>query len=57
MRGSPTACTVCEVHAESVFKVEGLDCHEEVALIERRFKHLAGLETFSAGPRNAVKLR
>ena len=48
MRGSPTACTVCEVHAESVFKVEGLDCHEEVALIERRFKHLAGLETFSA---------
>ena len=48
MRGSPTTCTVCEVHAESVFKVEGLDCHEEVTLIERRFKHLAGLETFSA---------
>ena len=36
------------MHAESVFRVEGLDCHEEVALIERRFKHLAGLETFSA---------
>ncbi|MBK5297815.1 MAG: cadmium-translocating P-type ATPase [Vicinamibacteria bacterium] len=48
MRASATACTVCEDHAESVFKVEGLDCHEEVALIERRFKHLAGLETFSA---------
>ncbi len=48
MRASPTACTACEVHAESVFKVEGLDCHEEVALLERRFKHLAGLETFSA---------
>ena len=48
MRTSTTACTVCEVHAESVFKVEGLDCHEEVALIERRFKHLHGLETFSA---------
>ncbi len=42
------ACTVCEVHAESTFRVEGLDCHEEVALIERRFKHLAGLEAFSA---------
>ena len=48
MRASTATCTVCEVHAESVFKVEGLDCHEEVALIERRFKHLAGLETFSA---------
>jgi Zn2+/Cd2+-exporting ATPase len=42
------ACPVCEVHAESVFRVEGLDCHEEVALIERRFKHLAGLESYSA---------
>ena len=42
------SCTICEVHAESVFRVEGLDCHEEVALIERRFKHLSGLEGFSA---------
>jgi Zn2+/Cd2+-exporting ATPase len=48
MSASTRACTVCEVHAESVFKVEGLDCHEEVALLERRFKNLAGLETFSA---------
>ena len=47
MRAAAT-CTVCEVHAESVFRVEGLDCHEEVALIERRFKHLAGLESYSA---------
>ena len=43
-----TPCAICEVHAESVFRVEGLDCHEEVALIERRFKHLSGLEGFSA---------
>jgi Zn2+/Cd2+-exporting ATPase len=42
------ACTVCEVHAESTFRVEGMDCHEEVALIERRLKHLKGLERFSA---------
>ena len=42
------ACPSCEVHAESTFRVEGLDCHEEVALIERRFKHLEGLETFTA---------
>jgi Cd2+/Zn2+-exporting ATPase len=42
------ACTVCELHTESTFKVEGMDCREEVVLIERRFKHLAGLEDFSA---------
>ena len=44
---TPT-CTVCELHAESTFKVEGMDCREEVAMIERRFKHLKGLEDFSA---------
>jgi ArsR family transcriptional regulator len=38
------ACTVCEVHAESTFRVEGMDCHEEVALISRRLKRLSGLE-------------
>src|SRR4029077_9031942 len=43
-----TACTVCVLHTESTFKVEGMDCREEVALIERRFKHLPGLEDFSA---------
>jgi Zn2+/Cd2+-exporting ATPase len=41
-------CTVCELHAESTFKIEGMDCREEVALIERRFKNLPGLEDFSA---------
>jgi Cd2+/Zn2+-exporting ATPase len=43
-----TTCTVCELHAESTFKIEGMDCREEVALIERRFKNLPGLEDFSA---------
>jgi Cd2+/Zn2+-exporting ATPase len=43
-----TTCTVCELHAESTFKVEGMDCREEVAMLERRFKNLAGLEDFSA---------
>src|SRR5260221_14008018 len=43
-----TACTVCELHAESTFKVEGMDCREEVALLERRFKNLVSLEDFSA---------
>jgi Cd2+/Zn2+-exporting ATPase len=43
-----TTCTVCELHAESTFKIEGMDCREEVVLIERRFKNLPGLEDFSA---------
>src|SRR4030095_14371166 len=42
------SCTVCELHAESTFKIEGMDCREEVAMLERRFKNLAGLEDFSA---------
>jgi Cd2+/Zn2+-exporting ATPase len=41
-------CTVCELHAESTFKIEGMDCREEVAILERRFKGLIGLEDFSA---------
>jgi len=41
-------CEVCEVHAESVFKIEGMDCHEEVAILEKRLKKLAGLEALDA---------
>ncbi|HXE79445.1 MAG TPA: heavy metal translocating P-type ATPase [Vicinamibacterales bacterium] len=41
-------CTVCEIHAESVFRVDGMDCHEEVAILERRLKALDGLEDVSA---------
>jgi Cd2+/Zn2+-exporting ATPase len=41
-------CAACEVHAESVFKVEGMDCHEEVAILERRLTHLGGVEAMSA---------
>ena len=43
-----TACTVCELHAESTFTIEGMDCREEVAILERRFRNLKGLEDFSA---------
>ena len=53
-----TTCTVCELHAESVFKIEGMDCHEEVAILERRLKRLAGLEALDAdvlGQRLSVK--
>jgi Cd2+/Zn2+-exporting ATPase len=41
-------CAVCELHAESTFRIEGMDCREEVVMIERRFKNLPGLEAFSA---------
>jgi Cd2+/Zn2+-exporting ATPase len=42
------SCTVCELHAESTFKIEGMDCREEVAMLERRFQNLVGVEEFSA---------
>jgi Cd2+/Zn2+-exporting ATPase len=43
-----STCPVCELHAESTFKIEGMDCHEEVAILERRLKRLAGLEALDA---------
>src|SRR5215207_4976070 len=42
------ACATCELHAEAVFRVEGMDCQEEVTILERRLKPLAGLEAISA---------
>ncbi len=44
----PVTCPVCEVHAESTFRVEGLDCHEEVALLDRRLGGMPGLERLRA---------
>ena len=41
-------CRVCELHTESTFKIEGMDCHEEVAILEVRLKRLAGLEALDA---------
>jgi Cd2+/Zn2+-exporting ATPase len=43
-----STCSVCELHAESTFKVEGMDCHEEVAILERQLSRLAGLESLDA---------
>ena len=48
MASTIATCSVCELHAESTFKIEGMDCREEVALIERRFKNLRGVEAFNA---------
>ncbi len=47
-RGDVPDCAVCAIHTESVYRVDGLDCHEEVALLERHLRHLPGLERFSA---------
>ena len=43
-----TPCTACELHAESTFRIEGMDCRDEVAALERRFKNMPGLEGFDA---------
>jgi Cd2+/Zn2+-exporting ATPase len=45
--GAPV-CTTCEIHAEAVFRVEGMDCNEEVVILERRLRPLAGMEALSA---------
>ena len=44
----PVTCATCELHAEAVFRVEGMDCNEEVVILERRLKPLTGLEAVSA---------
>jgi Cd2+/Zn2+-exporting ATPase len=47
-RAGAVACTVCEVHTESTYRIEGMDCYEEVQLLERRLGHLPGVERFAA---------
>ncbi len=41
-------CTRCAVHAESVFRVDGLCCGEEAKILERRLRPLSGIEELSA---------
>ncbi len=41
-------CTRCAVHAESVFRIEGLCCGEEAAILQRRLRPLAGIEEVAA---------
>jgi Cd2+/Zn2+-exporting ATPase len=53
-----SACEVCQIHAESTFRIEGMDCHEEVAILERTLKRLTGIEALDAdvmGQRLRVK--
>ena len=39
-----TTCTICQLHAESIFRIEGMDCHQEVAILRRRLTRLAVVE-------------
>ena len=41
-------CEVCERHTESIYRVEGMDCHDEVTILERRLKSIPGFEGLSA---------
>ena len=41
------ACTKCALHAESVFRVAGMDCAEEARILERRLLPIAGVESIA----------
>jgi Zn2+/Cd2+-exporting ATPase len=47
-RAAAVTCTRCAVHAESTFRVDGMDCNEEVTILERRLRPLGGLEDIVA---------
>ncbi|MCC6991938.1 MAG: cation-translocating P-type ATPase [Acidobacteria bacterium] len=44
---APVVCTKCVLHAESVFRVAGMDCAEEALILERRLTPLAGVEALN----------
>jgi hypothetical protein len=41
-------CATCELHAEAVFRVEGMDYDEAVVILERRLTPLDGMEAVAA---------
>jgi Cd2+/Zn2+-exporting ATPase len=45
---SAPVCTRCAVHAESIFRVDGLCCGEEAAILQRRLRPLSGMEDVAA---------
>jgi Cd2+/Zn2+-exporting ATPase len=44
----PGNCPLCEAHAESVFRIEGMDCPNEAAILERRLKAVPGVHALQA---------
>jgi Cd2+/Zn2+-exporting ATPase len=45
---SSRACGVCQTHAETVFRIDGMDCANEVAILERKLKTLPGIHELRA---------
>jgi Cd2+/Zn2+-exporting ATPase len=45
---APVVCPKCTLHAESVFRVDGMCCGEEAAILARRLRPIAGVEDVSA---------
>jgi Cd2+/Zn2+-exporting ATPase len=43
-----SVCPRCTLHAESVFRVDGMCCGEEAAILRRRLTPLSGIEDVSA---------
>jgi Cd2+/Zn2+-exporting ATPase len=41
-------CAKCTLHAESVFRIDGMCCGEEAAILQRRLKPIAGVEDVAA---------
>ncbi|MCL4811517.1 MAG: cadmium-translocating P-type ATPase, partial [Vicinamibacteraceae bacterium] len=42
------ACSACTLHTETTFRVDGMDCHEEVRLLEKRLARLDGVHGLTA---------
>jgi Zn2+/Cd2+-exporting ATPase len=45
---SAPPCTRCTLHAESVFRVDGMCCGEEAAILQRRLRPMPGIEEVDA---------
>jgi Zn2+/Cd2+-exporting ATPase len=45
---SAPPCTRCTLHAESVFRIDGMCCGEEAAILQRRLRPMVGVEEVDA---------
>jgi Cd2+/Zn2+-exporting ATPase len=41
-------CSKCTLHAESIFRVDGMCCGEEAAILQRRLRPITGIEEVAA---------
>jgi Cd2+/Zn2+-exporting ATPase len=42
------ACAKCTLHAESIFRIDGMCCGEEAAILQRRLRPISGIEDVAA---------